>query len=690
MRAPAAPPSPGGSAASPAFGGASGSAASRAASTLPWKMEPKLKPEPAGNATPQGVAEFDYDPSLECERIREAAAPRTPAAAALAAAVAAAKAAQGPDPDPWAVGCELRARHGYLVRLRRSMGPRQPKAFLRSLRHSFLVVRGVDGDQDPADYIVDLNFKDAFKTSKSRAWYEALMSSVPQDWVGPADALALVAGVAAAATRLLFRQLGLPLPPWREPRTVLSRWVSSEPDAFEDEQCPLLPAPEQGRATASMLLPYHGPFRKAVAAASALCGGGGGAGAGLGAAALLPGNGRSASASVRGAGGGAGGAGAVGALRAQLQLAAAQRLATREAGGVVPMVFPGIAPRGGGADGGGGNGGGGGAGAGPGGDVPQRVIVGWPKEEDGPHRLRRSSAPAWTGGGAPPPPPPGAASRGWAEGAGQAAAPATGQQQQADDEEEPQGQQGQQRTPQRAHPAAASAAIGIGLSRSSSAGALLGAAGRALSQSLPQSLSLHDGSLPWGMELGEGDGPPRQGAGRQQQQQQQEQRSRHHQQQQRQPRRHGPEDGGRDGEGDDGSPSAARAHGGDDFFDLEDGASEEAEGQQHAGHPAHGHGQPHAAAGEWQGHTPPALAAVVLPEAFRRFGSGGGGGGGGGGDGAADGAAAEGAPAAAAAGAAPGDGAAAEGDGAAEGAAKKDYKNLDQLLPKMRTVRLAG
>jgi hypothetical protein len=95
------------------------------------------------------VTEVDYDASLEVERIREAAAPATPAEAALASAVAAARAAAGPDGTPslWALGCELRARHGYLVKLRRSLGPRQSKPYLRGLRHAFLVVRGVDGDE---------------------------------------------------------------------------------------------------------------------------------------------------------------------------------------------------------------------------------------------------------------------------------------------------------------------------------------------------------------------------------------------------------------------------------------------------------------------------------------------------------------------------------------------------------------
>jgi hypothetical protein len=63
--------------------------------------------------------------------------------------------------------------------------------------------------------------------------------------VGPLESLLLAAHIMAAATRLLFHQLGAPLPPWREPRAVLSRWVPPAADGFEDALVPLLPATEQ-------------------------------------------------------------------------------------------------------------------------------------------------------------------------------------------------------------------------------------------------------------------------------------------------------------------------------------------------------------------------------------------------------------------------------------------------------------
>lgn len=56
--------------------------------------------------------------------------------------------------------------------------------------------------------------------------------------MGPLDSLVLVAGIMSSAAALLFRQLALPLPPWREARAVLSRWAAAEGDGYEDATLP--------------------------------------------------------------------------------------------------------------------------------------------------------------------------------------------------------------------------------------------------------------------------------------------------------------------------------------------------------------------------------------------------------------------------------------------------------------------
>lgn len=64
----------------------------------------------------------------------------------LADAVQEARAATGSS-DLRRVGCHLRSKHGYLVVLRRANVCRRPKSYLRMLRHTYLVVRGLDGGE---------------------------------------------------------------------------------------------------------------------------------------------------------------------------------------------------------------------------------------------------------------------------------------------------------------------------------------------------------------------------------------------------------------------------------------------------------------------------------------------------------------------------------------------------------------
>jgi len=113
------------------------------AGTLPFSLEDI---EQAFFRSSPAAAESDYDPSSEIARLRAECAPAAGAHAALAAAVAAVKAAHGAaELDAWALGCELAASYGYQVQLRTSLGPKHPKSYLRSLRHSFLVVRPAAG-----------------------------------------------------------------------------------------------------------------------------------------------------------------------------------------------------------------------------------------------------------------------------------------------------------------------------------------------------------------------------------------------------------------------------------------------------------------------------------------------------------------------------------------------------------------
>jgi uncharacterized protein (TIGR01615 family) len=168
------------------------------------------------------------------------------------------------------VGSILRSRHGYLVCVRRANASRRPKAYLRQLRHDYLVVRGLAGDGSAAadSVLVDLQFRERFAIAHATPWYTKLLAALPADWVGPAAGLVPLVGLMAAGMRLCFKSAGVPLPPWREGRAMLSMWV---PEAHDDEALPLLLAPDA--KLVRLLAPFHSPFRTAVREATAAPGG---------------------------------------------------------------------------------------------------------------------------------------------------------------------------------------------------------------------------------------------------------------------------------------------------------------------------------------------------------------------------------------------------------------------------------
>ncbi|KAI8472189.1 MAG: hypothetical protein J3K34DRAFT_457943 [Monoraphidium minutum] len=256
------------------------------ASTLPFSFEGAAQ----GAAQPSppragGAAGAEYDASLEIERLRAALRPATDAHVQLAAAVAACRPAPRASDAAalWELGRALRGRFGYPARVRTCQGPRRASACASQLRRAFLVVRCGGAGGRPLDCIVDLGFRYAFAHAKARPWYRSLLAALPQDFVGPADALALVLAIMASAGRALFQELRLPLPPWREPRAVLSRWLPAGGEGCEDADVPLPPPGAQFQMPSA---PNQEPASQPAAAPC--FGSPASAGAGAGSAAAAP------------------------------------------------------------------------------------------------------------------------------------------------------------------------------------------------------------------------------------------------------------------------------------------------------------------------------------------------------------------------------------------------------------------
>ncbi len=97
---------------------------------------------------------------------------------------------------------------------------------LEKLRHSFIVCTGRrDGTGTAAHYcIVDPQFRDQFRIGQPTEGYNHMLAVVPAEFVGSPLRLQALADLLCTEIVEVYREQGLPLPPWRKSAAMLSRW----------------------------------------------------------------------------------------------------------------------------------------------------------------------------------------------------------------------------------------------------------------------------------------------------------------------------------------------------------------------------------------------------------------------------------------------------------------------------------
>jgi uncharacterized protein (TIGR01615 family) len=113
---------------------------------------------------------------------------------------------------------------GYRVAVRQALGGGSGVAVFSNLRHSFLVVTAPDG----TDFIVEPHFREQFEISQPTARYSGLLGMLPEVMVAPAARLEPLVALLCSEMSLAFEQHGLSLPPWRQSKSLLSKWLPSK------------------------------------------------------------------------------------------------------------------------------------------------------------------------------------------------------------------------------------------------------------------------------------------------------------------------------------------------------------------------------------------------------------------------------------------------------------------------------
>ncbi|BDA45856.1 hypothetical protein COCOBI_07-6430 [Coccomyxa sp. Obi] len=123
---------------------------------------------------------------------------------------------------------EALSAKGYLVRLEsgqpRECGKACGRQCLEKLQHTYLVVSGSLDSAVTAPVIVEPQLREHFRIAHSTHAYDALLAAAPAEFVGGPGRLAAIVEVLSSAVAAAFKDQGLPLPPWRRAKSVLSKW----------------------------------------------------------------------------------------------------------------------------------------------------------------------------------------------------------------------------------------------------------------------------------------------------------------------------------------------------------------------------------------------------------------------------------------------------------------------------------
>lgn len=115
---------------------------------------------------------------------------------------------------------------GYRVHLRNAIGGGNGSNCFRNLRNEFLIVEAEDVFGE--DYVVEARFKDHFTISHPTERYAGVMNMVPEVIVAPASAIKPLVQLLCYEISLAFDTQGLSLPPWRHPKSLLSKWLPAK------------------------------------------------------------------------------------------------------------------------------------------------------------------------------------------------------------------------------------------------------------------------------------------------------------------------------------------------------------------------------------------------------------------------------------------------------------------------------
>ena len=72
--------------------------------------------------------------------------------------------------------------------------------------------------------VVEQSFRENFSIASATPAYERLLAAAPGEFAGSVSRLAAIVELLSEGVKRAFAEQGLPLPPWRRAKSVMSKW----------------------------------------------------------------------------------------------------------------------------------------------------------------------------------------------------------------------------------------------------------------------------------------------------------------------------------------------------------------------------------------------------------------------------------------------------------------------------------
>ena len=72
--------------------------------------------------------------------------------------------------------------------------------------------------------VVEQNFREHFSIASATPAYRRMLAAAPGEFVGSVSRLAAIVELLSDGVKRAFADQGLPLPPWRRSKSVMSKW----------------------------------------------------------------------------------------------------------------------------------------------------------------------------------------------------------------------------------------------------------------------------------------------------------------------------------------------------------------------------------------------------------------------------------------------------------------------------------